>query len=187
VNWLCRIAVTIWAFAAVAASAQPPTELDKCLSRSGDDPTCTDIGGPITFTECNQRFENFFGRIAWYPLQCIGPITISIETYAHWETRFPLYVEVVPLRDPTEVCENSPGFVVLVARGSGDPCGTSETAGPMDITSVAPIGTSYAIRVFFLGHPTGDSTAMDCIRVTAQPVASPIDQHTWASVKTIYR
>jgi hypothetical protein len=192
----CFAALT-WALLAVAAArAQAPYDLYMCLHSGGAyNPACFDIGGRLVIPICDEGgryFENYYGRVAWYPLLCVGPIIVSIETVATPDTRFPLYVEVVPLGPPPlgnapGVCDNAPGNVILVVYGATDPCGTWESSQPTEITSVVPLGSLYAIRVFFLGSWAGYSPAMDCIRVTAQPVTSPVAQPSWGLVKGLYR
>jgi hypothetical protein len=167
-----------------AASAQAPTEIFRCLG-TRDDPTCTDITGPIVITQCPRHFEIFYGRVAWYPIRNVGPVTISVETFAHFLTRFPLYVEVVPIDDRIGVCDNAPGNVVMVARGGQSPCGTWETVGPIDISPVVPIGSNYALRLRFFGSPGGESPAVGCVRVT--PNATAVLPSAWTTVKGLYR
>ena len=189
---LCAIAV----FCALArpgrASAQP-TDLHQCLS--GASPTCYDVKGALVISFCSpdsvRSFQYYYGRVAWYPLRCVGPITVAVETSSLPDTRFPLYVEVVPLPEPSAfplVCENLAGNVILIVYGHfGAPCGEWDEVGPVDITSVVPLGSLYAIRVHFFGNPTGYSPAMDCVRVTAQPADSAVRSGTWTRVKSLFR
>jgi hypothetical protein len=178
------------------ARAQAPSELYVCLSWGGaNNPACWDVGGRLVATNCGdggRYFENYYGSVSWYPLLCVGPIVVSVETVATPNTRFPLYVEVVPLGSPPlgdslGVCENAAGNVVLVAYGATDPCGTWASSWPTNITSIVPLGSLYAIRVRFLGGWVGYSPALDCIRVTAQPVTSAVEQQSWGLVKSLYR
>ena len=168
-----------------SAAAAQPVELFECLSSPESFPTCEDIGGGVLFTECPARFYRFYGRIAWFPLRCVGPITVGVKTAGFWSTRFPLYVEVVPLRQNPGVCVNDPGYVVMIARGGFAPCGTWETVGPVDITTVIPVGSSYALRLRFFGAPGGDSPGVDCVRVT--PHLTGVTATTWGQVKCLFK
>lgn len=179
-------AVKLWALALPSVVSAQPTDLFTCLSRA--DPTCQDIGGPLTETTCPKLFENYYGRVAFYPLRCVGSVTVEVETYASWRTRFPLYVEVVPLTPGAAPCENAAGNVILIAHGGFEvPCGTWETAGPVDITSVVPIGSLYAIRLYFLGSSGGLSPGVDCVRVTAHPVTSSLASMSWGQAKILFK
>jgi hypothetical protein len=195
-QFACLAGLTSVLAALGPARAQAPSDLYKCLSWGGpDNPACFEIGGRLVATNCGDGgrfFENYYGGVAWFPLQCVGPITVSIETVATPDTRFPLYVEIValgppPLGDASGVCNNAPGNVILVVYGATDPCGTWASSWLTDITNVVPLGSLYAVRVKFLGNWGGYSPAMDCIRVTAQPATSQVAEGSWGFVKTLYR
>lgn len=182
-----------WASALVAgafavfdtANAQVPHDLVVCLSTRGAD--CVDIGGREVFDlDCQRRYQNFYGRIAWYPLLCVGPITVEVETKQTADTRYPLYVEVVPLVGSLP-CQSAIGRVVMVAHGTPGECGSWETSGLVDITRVMPVGSLYALRLHFFGHPAGFSPAVDCVRVTASSLTSGIEAGGWGMVKSLYR
>jgi hypothetical protein len=117
-----------------------------------------------------------------------------VETYSMYATRFPLYVEVVPLRDSADfpwVCQNLPGRVIFIVYGQSGisaPCGTWDEAGPIDITTFVPIGSLYALRLYFFSNLSGDSPAVGCIRVTAQAGSTtPVTSTAWGKVKSLYR
>lgn len=175
------------------------TGFQACLPSDGA--TCSQLGGGGTiFAQCptdppsENVFRRYFGPVAWYPIRCVGPITVAVETYSTYNTRFPLYVEVVPLRDSSDfpwVCENLPGRVILIIYGQSGisaPCGTWDEAGPIDITPIVPVGSIYALRLYFFWNPSGASPAVGCIRVTAQPAGtSPVASTAWGNVKALYR
>jgi hypothetical protein len=179
-------------------SAQP-TGFQACLPFDGA--TCFQLGGGGTiYAQCptdpptERIFARFFGPVAWYPLRCAGPITVAVETFSMYDTRFPLYVEVVPIRDSADfpwVCENIPGRVVLIVYGQSQvsaPCGTWDEAGPIDITDVIPFGSLYALRLYFFSNLSGFSPAVGCIRVTAELGGiSPVTPAAWGSVKALYK
>ena len=180
----------------LGASAQIPTDLSRCMPPSS--PTCFALGGHTTYSFCGTDpptvgiFLQFFGPVAWYPLRCVGPITVAVQTYAGDDTRFPLYVEVVPLPavDWGYVCENIPGTLILTVYGQSHVsarCGTWDEAGPIDITGVIPLGSLYALRLYFLSNLSGFSPFVSCIRVTAHPVDTPVLPTTWGRVKALYK
>ena len=168
----------------VRAAAQP-SDLYTCLPDAS--PTCYDLAGPITITDCPIHFEHYYGRVAWYPLRCVGPITVSVETIASWKTTAPLYVEVVPLLANQTPCDNSPGYVVMMTHGTFLGCGGWESVGPIEISHVVPLGSNYALRLHFFLGPTGESPGVNCVRVDAAPARTPVAARTWASVKRLYR
>jgi hypothetical protein len=129
------------------------------------------------------------------PVAFVGPITVGVETISTLDTRFPLYVEVVPLQGSEwfpPVCENLPGNVVLIVYGHFDePCGAWDEAGPIDITNVVPLGSLYALRLYFFDRGVsggGTSPALGCLRVTAHPVETrAVAPATWGRVKALFR
>lgn len=143
--------------------------------------------------ECPRIFASIFGTVAWGPLRCTGPITVEVETLAHvLHTYLPVFVEVVPFESEWEpACANLPGFVVLVAYGDQfSACGTwTRTYGPLDITSVVPLGSLYAVRIysFEAGRRDWESPALDCIRITAYPESSGVSLKPWGAVKQLYK
>ena len=167
-----------------SAGAQP-TDLYGCTSLG--DPYCSDVLGPAYNPPCGRFFDIFLGRVTWYPLQCVGPITIAIETVAGHVTHFPLYIEVVPWRDPPAPCESDPGYVVFTARGVESDCGGWETSSPIDITYLVPLGSVYFIRLHYFGNRYGYSPGTDCIRVTATPTTSAVRKIDWGTVRALYR
>ncbi len=177
-----------WALTVPAIAGAQPADFQTCLSRSS--PSCQDVGGPLVVTLCpsGPRYaEIYYGRIAWYPLKCVGPITVAVETFAGVDTRFPIYVEVVPLPDARSgylACENLTGYVILSAYGSPSSCGRWDERGPVDISHIVPLGSFYALRIYFFGHPAGESPAVDCIRVTSPVAVAPSN---WAIVKSLFR
>lgn len=190
VVWLVFLALALPA----GASAQYPTNLYTCLSVGN--PGLCGVGGRLVITECSldpptyRYFENWYGRKAFFPLQCVGPITVAVETYSALDTRFPLYVEVVPLgRSPGDyhICEDLPGYVVLIVYGHfGQLCGAWDEI-TVDITTIVPVGTLYALRLHFFGRAEGYSPAVDCIRVTSHPVETPVAPVTWGRVKSLFK
>ena len=162
------------------------TDLYTCLERGGLIPYCAEARtGGLTNLDCDRNYAFYRGRIAWYPLRCVGPITIEINAAAHLSNRYPLYIEIVPLG--SSPCLD-PGYVVMIARG-GFGCDPWESIGPLDITQIVPLGSSYAVQVVFFNSRDGilESPGLDCIRVTAYPVPSALNLVTWARVKKLYR
>jgi len=189
-----RAALVLWALALpTGAGAQYPTDLFTCVPWL---PSCRNPPGLAISPDCPEDpplvFETYYGRIAWYPLRCAGPITIAVLTFSWFETHFPLYVEVVPIpNDPTEwwrVCQNLPGSVILETFGSFNTrCGDWDELGPIDITRVVPLGSAYALRVHFFNSRGASSPAIRCVRVTAHPGASAVAEKTWGLVKALFR
>lgn len=169
------------------ASAQQ-ADFESCLGSTS--PSCRSTGGPLVVLDpsCPHRFFDLnFGYVAWYPLMCVGPIEVAVETKAIWQTLFPLYVEIVPTSPGVSPCLNLPGNVVLVARGIADFCGGWETTRHIDISSIVPVGTQYALRLYFLWHPQGYGPAVNCVRVTSFPQTSAVVPRPWGAVKRLYR
>ena len=194
------IACAVGAFWALASGASAQvTEFFACPWRDGA--SCIQLnGGQTILAQCSTDppteniFVSFFGPLAWYPLRCVGPITVGVETFCPPDTRFPLYVEVVPLHDPATfpwTCENIPGTLIMIVYGQSAisaPCGTWDEAGPLDITSVVPLGSLYALRLYLFTNLEGNSPYLGCVHLTAQPVDStPVAPITWGNVKELYR
>lgn len=172
------------AFAVSSTASAQRTDLSVCVSTAL--PQCVDVvGGAVQGVGCDRLFEGFHGRIAWWPLQCVGSITIAVENIAIWNTLYPIYVEVVPLRDPIAPCDNDPGFLVFTVRGIATDCGGWETSSPIDITRLLPVGSFYALRLYFFDSPLGESPTIDCVRVTTS--TSEVARASWGQVKVLYR
>jgi len=182
---LLTIALALTASLAGRAGGQP-TDLNACIERGGPIPYCAEARtGRITYLDCNRSFGFFRGRIAWYPLRCVGPITIEVNAASHPNNRYPLYVEILPMGNTPCL---DPGYVVTTVYGNSE-CEPWETIGPIDITTFVPLGSSYAIQIVFLDTGDGalESPGVDCLRVTANPIESSIDLATWGNVKSLYR
>ena len=179
----------LWALAVPSIVGAQPADFQTCLSAGS--PSCQDLGGPLLVTLCpsGPRYaEIYYGRIAWYPLKCVGPITVAVETFASAFTRFPIYVEIVPLPDARSgylACVDLQGYVLLSAYGSPTSCGRWDERGPVDITPFVPLGSFYALRIYFFGNQLGESPAVDCIRVTSHPLA--VAPSSWTLVKSLFR
>lgn len=191
-NHLRRTALPLMLVASLASSESAmaqPTDLFVCTS-AGPPPTCSEVLGPSVGTppQCIPRFYDVFvGRVAWWPLRCVGSITIEVETIAIYPTHYPVYVEVVPLRQPPAPCANDPGYLIWTLRGTETDCGGWETSSPIDITRLVPIGSLYALRLHYFHNLQGFSVGTDCIRVTATPGTSGTAQRGWGPVKALYR
>ena len=179
-------ASALWALVlASSASAQYPTSFSICL------PSHTACNFPARgiSTVCG-LFFNFIGNVVWGPLQCAGPITVAVETLTPEDTRFPLYVEVVPQEDPNDqrVCVELPGYIVGIVHGHlYEPCGNWDEIGPIDITTVVPIGSLYTLRLRFIVG-AGFSPALRCLRLTAHPANNtPAAPTTWGRVKELFQ
>jgi hypothetical protein len=192
----CLLAVICWALAQPSSVGAQPTDLFMCVPFPVGDFSCANLLGPLVLVECPgdpptfRPFETYRGRKAWYPLRCVGPITVEVMTYADLFTQFPLYVEVVPISEDSSewwrACENLPGSVVLITYGRfNTPCGDWEARGPIDITRVVPLGSLYALRLRFFDSREAQSPAIGCIRVTAHP--SAVVARTWGQVKALFR
>ena len=199
---LVRAVAVLWALAQpTGASAQYPTDLHRCLDGGfpGWPTGCVDVEGALLIDFCSEDppvaryYSQWFGRLAFFPLQCAGPITVAVETASRTSNRFPLYVEVVPIpndsREWYRICEDLPGYVVQIVYGHfGVPCGVWDEVGPVDITTVIPVGSLYALQLRSFGSATGYSPGVNCVRVTAQPVDNtPVASTTWGLVKALYR
>jgi hypothetical protein len=173
------------ALATGGASAQP-TDLYTCTSAS--EPNCVEVGAGIVVDQgCIEHFDEYIGRIAWYPLRCVGPITVDIQNLAIWSVTYPVYVEVVPLLDAQVPCEINHAFVISILRGVGAHCGGWETSSSIDITNLVPLGALYALRLHFFDSELGKSPAIRCVRVTATPATSGLALGSWGNIKRLYR
>jgi hypothetical protein len=191
------VVVVLWALALPIGASAQPTDLFICMPPYS--PTCFQGGGARTVADfCSTNpptarvFLNFFGRVAWYPLRCVGPITVAVETTSPPDVRYPLYVEIVPLRGPADfpyVCGNLPGNLVQIVYGHyGILCGVWDEVGPMDITRIVPLGSLYALRLYFFAREDGFSPAVGCVRVTAHPAdTTAAVPSTWGRVKALYK
>jgi hypothetical protein len=187
-----RVVLVLWALVLPTdASAQYPTNLSICL------PGPTDCQIPVrgvgaVCTSHTTLFFSFLGNVVWGLLQSVGPVTIEVETITPPDTQFPIYVEIVPVNDPYDVrvCAELRGYVVGIVYGHPfDPCGNWDEIGPIDITTVIPVGSLYALRLRFLSFfPIAFAPALRCLRLKAYPEDStPIAPATWARVKQLYR
>jgi hypothetical protein len=177
--------LVVWVLAIREVVSAQPSDLFTCIDFMR--PPCQEVGTALITPDCGREFETFFGRIAWFPLQCVGPVVVEIESIALPNTQFPVYVEVVPLGSShTEICNNDLGYVVLVVNGDPAPCGGWTSSGLIDITRYVAVGDFYALRLHFFGNPFGYSPGVGCVRVTSQ--VSDIDRDfTWGNVKQLYR
>ena len=169
------------------------SDLHACLASGGGTPYyCAELhAGVLLNLDCNRSYVFNSGRVAWYPLRCVGPITIEVNAQSLSNNRYPLYIEVIPApefpppRDYSPCYE--PGYVVMTVRGRWG-CDPWESIGPIDITPFIPLGSTYAVQVVFFHTRDGvlESPGMNCIRVTAQPITSALSQVTWTGIKTLY-
>ena len=140
-----------------------------------------------TLTSCNGRdlhFSRYVGRIGWI-LRSVAPIVIELDTHSIGPVQFPLYVEIVP--NPVDGCA-TPGRVVMHGYGDSGPCGITEQSPVIDVTQLAPVGTLYALRIYFVALPgrPHQTPALRCVRVIPQTQA-PIGSRSWGLVKALFR
>jgi hypothetical protein len=171
------------------ALAQYPTDMSFCVA-AGQLEACLDVVGNLflDFACPTWAWQSYYGRVAWNPLRYVGPITIEVEARRTTETRFPIYIEYVPLKDRSPdlgFCDG-PGNVLMVVWG-GTACDSKETSGPFPLR--LEIGDSYFLRGFWFDSSTGEASYMRCIRVTANPPspATVLGPRTWGLVKSLYR
>lgn len=196
-----KLSVPLVALLALAlpggASAQP-TNMYTCVESNGEAPTCVSVrSGLVAPPRCPGRlFGWFIGFMAWYPLRNVGPIQIEIEAGAAGRADssqdYPLYVQIVPLDgvDPNRMCGNEPVpapvvMTIVASLNRPDPCNFWESSGFIDISSVVPVGGTYALRLYSFQHRFGTSPGIDCVRVTAQ--ASATSRVKWGAVKWLYQ
>jgi hypothetical protein len=92
---------------------------------------------------------------------------VAVETVTSLYDQYPLYLEIGPLDgvDPTQVCENALGYVVLTLhpdRSEPESCDFWRTTGIIDISTIVPMGGTYARRLYGFHHPVSNSSAVDC-------------------------
>ena len=165
------------------------TELHSCLPDSN---TCSELEAIPIPDGCGDTFYLYHGRISWPALRAVGPITVSVQTYRHQDTYFPLYVEFQSNATST-VCNTSAsgGHVLLETRGSAQCGGLWTSVGPIDIINLFGItpGSLYRIRVGFLQGPPdwfSNAPALHCIQVTSE-APSPVAQRSWGNFKALYK
>ena len=192
-GFVVRVILLLWALVLpTSTSAQYPTNLSICLP--GPTGCQVPLGGGVA-TVCGSQgrfFFQFVGNVAWGLLQSVGSVTIEVETIALPDTQFPIYVEIVPTNDPYDVrvCAELRGYVVGIVYGHPyDPCGNWDEIGPIDITTVVPVGSLYALRLRFPDFThMAVAPALRCLRLTAHPQDStPVAPTTWVLVKQLYR
>jgi hypothetical protein len=173
-----------------------PTEFDACLVDGGG-LACIIIhptyGGSAACQDGTFiPWLQFVGPLVWSPLTYAGPITIEAQVFGSFDTQLPLYIEVVPVTDLRYLC-TLPGYVVASVYAGGnetDRCGRWVTVGPVDISSIVPLGSLYAIRYrAFSLAPRLSSPRVNCLRVTASATGghTPVVERSWSRVKTLFR
>lgn len=135
----------IWAlFCSAQAVHAQPADLAVCL---GGGLPCTEEALARRYMSCSKTFYVYSGRVGWGPLLCVGPITVEVEAFNLPTTRYPLYVEIVPVATPP--CPPlSPGFLIASTLGGGS-CPAWQTSGPIDITRIIPLGSLYQLQLVF--------------------------------------
>jgi hypothetical protein len=183
------VAVAVGLLVPKDGTAQYPTDMLFCFN-SGQLEACTDVGGGTLLDfDCPEKaWESFFGRVAWYPLRYIGPITIEVDARRTPSSRFPIYIEYLPLKDrPSDLgfCDG-PGEVIAVVWG-GTQCDSPwETFGP--ILLPLEVGELYFLRAHWVVDST-HHTYLNCIRVRAQTDRAPtaVESTMWGIMKNLYR
>ena len=172
-------------FALAGAAGAQPSELSRCGTITP--PDCG--GGGRGLTDPCASFRVYAGRVMWYPLKNVGPITIELETHIG---DLPLYIEVVPVPDSLaeSVCTSRPpGFVVAIAHGVQACGGGWESFGPFDLRSMVPLGDTYGLQLegfdIFDGDHNFIPAGVDCIRVRSMPSAT--EGISWGLVKALYK
>ena len=134
--------------------------------------------------QCPQRYDDYFGRVAWQPLAYHGPIIIEVNARRFDAVRLPLYIEIIPLgsANPIDACDLA-GRVVLTAAG-GAGCDDWESSGVL----VLPLRNEelYVVRATFMVAHSGwvTSPPLGCIRVTS---TSALQSRPWGLIKSLYR
>ena len=153
---------------------------------------CTDVAsgvfGDLLCSSGYRTYSSYRGRVAWHPLTYRTPILVEIEARQIAGTRFPLFVEILPVRDhPPELgyCDG-PGYLIMSVYGS-TVCDAWETVGPLDLSPWVAPGDEYVLRLHFFGDPRSryQSPFVDCVRVRRATTA--VEPGTWGFVKSIYR
>jgi len=183
------IAVTLSLVVATSARAQYPTDMHFCFF--GGLELCSDVSAGDLFDPfCPigpRAWQSFYGRVAFEILQYAGPITIEVDAQRRKTSRFPIYIEWVPVEGrPLELgfCDG-PGEVIAVVWGGSQCDSPFETFGPIRLR--LQVGDRYVIRAHWLGTEIGNLTYLNCIRVTASTALTPIESGTWGMVKRLYR
>ena len=186
------IVVAVWAMVPLGAMAQP-TELSDCMGPGTDLLYCQDIStADLLDTTClvgPRVFELFTGRIAWWPLKYVGPISVEVNALEFAGVRFPLYIELIDVKNhPPDVgyCDG-PANVIMQVNGSPT-CDGWETVDPLDLSPWGlSVGDTYVIRAHFFvdGYAQFHSPYLGCIRVILSPTA--VVPATWSVVKGLYR
>ena len=181
------IVVALSLVVGTSAHAQYPTDMLFCFFGSLD--ICADVGGGdfLDFSCPTRAWTNYYGRVGFKILQYAGPITIEVDARRSSKSRFPVYIEWIPVEGrPQELgfCDG-PGEVVAVVWGGTECYSPCEKFGPIPLR-LEP-GDRYALRAHWLGTETGQMTYVNCIRVTASTGLTAVESSTWGMVKRLYR
>ena len=166
-----------------------PATLDFCFHR-GQLEACADVNvGTLILPFCPGGAvvgETFDGRVAWGPLLYQGPVTIAVDAMRTPKSRFPIYIEIVPLEAPGIAYCDVPGMVVMVVSGRSGCEPQPETLGPVSLP--LSVGQQYMVRAQFFGDPRGDyNTFLRCIRVTSSPLRTVVSEKSWSVTKALFR
>ena len=107
---------------------------------------------------------------------------ITIEVKSTIFTKFPIFVEIVPLNDDNPCTPVGPGYVVMTSYG-GHGCNPRETVN-VNLPAIVEIGSLYAVQIFFFDGGLV-SAARDCIHVT--PDGAPVETITWSQIKRLFQ
>jgi hypothetical protein len=189
---LQRVLVTVPAILLLVTPTRvlpQPANLDFCFHR-GQLEACADLSvATLILPFCpggSVLGETFYGRVSWGPLVYEGPVTIAVDAMRTPKSRFPIYIEIVPLEAPGMAYCDVPGMVVMVVSGRSGCEPQPETLGPGPLP--LSIGQQYMVRAQFFGVPPGHyNTFLRCIRVTSSPLRTPVSDKTWGAIKTLFR
>ena len=184
------IAALLSLLLATSAKAQYPTDMVFCFSSELE--LCADVvAGDLLDPFCPigpRAWKSFFGRVAFEILQYAGPITIEVDAQRSIFSRFPIYIEWIPVEGrPQELgfCDG-PGHVIAVVWGGSQCDSPFETFGPIWLP--LEVGDRYVIRAHWVGEPGHrHQTYLNCIRVSSPTETTPIESTTWGMVKRLYR
>jgi hypothetical protein len=125
------------------------TELHSCLPDSN---ACSETEAIPIPDLCGNTFYLYHGRLSWPALRAVGPITVSVQTFRHPDTYFPLYVELLQDETSPDCSTTNNAHFLLDTRGRALCGGLWESVGPIDIIRQFGIarGSLYRIRVAFL-------------------------------------
>ena len=173
--------------------ADPPSELFLCGWTS---PCINWWPSEVLSLECPGYpryilYPTAAGRQMWGPLNCVGPIEVSLQLCQAGGDTLPLFVEIRWGTAAAE-CRDEAGSLMWQTYGrlSCDPDSLWVTSPPLDLPRIVGLGNPYWLQLEGFARWNHDvieaeSPFYNCIRVRSFPTA--IAAASWTRIKGLYR